>query len=74
MSDLCFGEIIRAARQARDLSQAALAAKLGCSQAAVAQFEACEKPVGEATMTKVAVALGITVPELLREGLRKAGL
>ncbi len=55
----------RAWREHRGLSQAAIAASMGVSQSAVAQFESAEAKLKAATVTKLAAALAVS-PEQLR--------
>ena len=72
MADPFLSQLIRAVRERRRLSQAQLAAL--CSppraQANVATWESGTRPLSEATLETVAQALGLSVRELLAEGLR----
>ena len=54
----------RAWREHRGLTQAVVAATLGVSQAAVAQFEAASAKLKPATAAKLAVALGVSTEQL----------
>ena len=65
-------ELLRAARIAAELSQAQLASAITppITQASVACMESRGKPVSEATLVKVADALGTTVVDLLVTGLQ----
>lgn len=60
---------IRVARETRGVSQAELAKRLGIKQPSISGMESGKSPLSEATLEKVADALAIDVPTLLREGI-----
>jgi transcriptional regulator with XRE-family HTH domain len=61
--------MIRHARESRGLSQSALATKAGVKQPTVAAWESGASPLSEATLDKIAEAVGIDTIALLREGI-----
>ncbi len=62
------GQKIKALRKQRELSQASLAETAGLSQVAISKIEAEQKSPTLRTLEKLAIALGVTVSELLEEG------
>lgn len=61
-----WGPRIRRLRLAHDLTQAELGALVGCTGAAVNQWEAGSRGPRTAVLPFVATALGITVDELIK--------
>jgi transcriptional regulator with XRE-family HTH domain len=66
-----FGKRLRALREAGDRSQADLAARAGLSRVFVNQLEAGTRDPSLSTLTRLAIALGVTLAELLDAGERK---
>lgn len=64
--------VLKTCRERRGLSQRAAAAKIGVSQPVVARWESGSSAIGEDTLTTVARAYGVSVRELLLEGLAGA--
>lgn len=60
-----FGENLKAERQRMELTQQKLAAKVGVTPAAIAQYELGVKSPSIVTASRIAEALEITVDELL---------
>jgi transcriptional regulator with XRE-family HTH domain len=58
-----FGDWLRRRRRALDLTQAALADKVSCSQAAIKKIEAGERRPSRALAQRLAEHLGIPAPE-----------
>lgn len=58
------GEKLKAARKAAGLSQAELAARVGCYQKDIARWEAGREP-GALTLKKLAQALGCSIDDLV---------
>lgn len=58
-----FGDWVRRRRRALDLTQAALAGKVSCSQAAIRKIEAEERRPSRALAQRLAEHLGIPAPE-----------
>jgi transcriptional regulator with XRE-family HTH domain len=71
MAERVLSGVIRAARERRGLSQAALGEKCGRSQPTVAHWESGAAGLQEATLELVAGAFGLSVVDLLEEGLRE---
>ena len=61
--------VLKTVRERRALSQREMAAKLGVTQPVVSRWESGESAIGEDTLAKYAGALGVSVRELLLEGL-----
>lgn len=61
--------VLLTCRKNRGLGQRAAAKKIGVSQPVVAEWESGNSAITEQTLVKVATAYGITVRELLVEGL-----
>ena len=71
------GPVVRKLREGRGLTQAALAAKLNVagwdvSRDIIARIEGRVRWVADAEIAKLAAALGVDGPELLRQALAKA--
>jgi transcriptional regulator with XRE-family HTH domain len=66
MTRKSFGDLIRIARQARNLSQAALARAARTSAAFVCQIEGGERVPSDRVARRLAMALGLQWQELLR--------
>ena len=71
MAERVLSGVIRAARERRGLTQAGLGEKCGRSQPTVAHWESGAVGLQEATLELVAGALGLSVVDLLEEGLRE---
>lgn len=61
--------VLKTVRERRGLSQREMAGKLGVTQPVVSRWESGESAIGEDTLSKYAQALGVSVRELLLEGL-----
>lgn len=59
------GEKLKAARKAAGMTQAQLAAALGCHQKDVARWENCRREPGVLTVKKMAQALGCSMDDLV---------
>ena len=59
------GEKLRAARRAAGMTQAQLAAAIGCSQKDVSRWEAGQIEPGVLTVKKMAQALGCSMDDLV---------
>ena len=59
------GEKLKAARQAAGMTQAQLAAAIGCSQKDVSRWEAGKFEPGVLTVKKMAQALGCSMDDLV---------
>jgi transcriptional regulator with XRE-family HTH domain len=70
MTERLFSAMVRACRVKRKLSQVELAMKMCRTQARVAQIESGREALSESTLEEVADALGLTMLQFLREGLR----
>jgi transcriptional regulator with XRE-family HTH domain len=66
-----FAEIVRRRREHYGVTQGALAARLGISQPAISKLERGATPIGEDTMARIAEALGVSLPELLLQGIEE---
>ena len=65
-----FAENLRKARQAKKLSQEDLAELSGLHRTYVGSVERAERNVSIDNMERLAAALGVALPELLRESKR----
>jgi transcriptional regulator with XRE-family HTH domain len=70
--NVTIGKNIRYWRNAHDMSQAALAAKLGLSQPYLSQLEQGIKNPHVLTVARIAESLGLTVADLLDSPSRSA--
>jgi len=67
------GPRLRALRGRAGLTQAAIGARVGCSQVTVSRWEAGERTVGVDDLVCLAFALGVSVGDLLGEELLSWG-
>lgn len=70
---LLFWRFVRGARERRGISSYHLAALAGVTQPAIARIEGGRSGMKEDTLIKLAHALGLTLRELLIEGLAAEG-
>jgi len=70
--EVVIGERVRALREERALTQAALARLAGTSQSSLARIEAGERSATLGSLVKIADALRLTLAELLTEGVPAA--
>jgi transcriptional regulator with XRE-family HTH domain len=70
--DATVGARIRAARRRRGLTQAGLAAAVGVTRSAVAQWETERAGQVRGNLTRIAAVLGVSVEQLLHAGAADA--
>ena len=70
---LLFWRFVRGARERRGISSYHLAALAGVTQPAIARIEGGRSGMKEDTLIKLAAAMGLTLRELLIEGLAAEG-
>lgn len=69
MADLVLWSVIRRCRENRGLTQTQAAEKIGIKQPTLSGLESGRQPLQESTLLAVAAGYGLTLRELLLEGL-----
>lgn len=72
--DMNIGERIKELRKSKDLTQKQLGDKIGVTAATITKYENNQLSINTDTLSKIAIAFGVTVSEILGESLPSKNL